>query len=172
MTGLVGASSYFAATVPVGQHYMKQLHAILDRASDAQLHLQLAPDMLACADQIMIAQGFVPRTICPLIGASPFEFSTEDTSRAGLTKRFDDVDAFLSSLTPMHFDTAQSRTITHGAGQADLSQTASEFVTLYALPNLYFHISMAYAILRQSGLQLGKSDFDGFHAYSKGTSFV
>ncbi|MGV7210836.1 DUF1993 family protein [Oxalobacteraceae bacterium A2-2] len=54
---------------------------------------------------------------------------------------------------------------------ADASLLAAQ-LHLYILPNFHFHLSMAYAIARQQGVALGKPDYDGYHAYPPGFSFV
>jgi uncharacterized protein len=55
--------------------------------------------------------------------------------------------------------------VSEKAGQAVFERPALEFVTCYALPNFFFHLTTAYAILREAGCPVGKGDFDGFHRY-------
>jgi hypothetical protein len=57
------------------------------------------------------------------------------------------------------------------AGFAELVLPANEFLYQYAMPNFFFHLSMVYAIAKQSGLCLSKADFDGYHIYPAGFSF-
>jgi uncharacterized protein len=52
-----------------------------------------------------------------------------------------------------------------------LDQTGADFLYLYGLPNFFFHLTMGYAALRAAGADLGKADFDGFHAYAAGFRF-
>jgi hypothetical protein len=55
--------------------------------------------------------------------------------------------------------------IAHRAGEADLVQDGATYLHCFAIPNLWFHLGMAYAILRTEGLSIGKADFDGWHRY-------
>ncbi len=57
------------------------------------------------------------------------------------------------------------------AGDVWLELESADFLQLYALPNCFFHLGMAYALLCQAGVPLGKSDFDGWHRYREGFSF-
>ena len=43
---------------------------------------------------------------------------------------------------------------------------------MYAVPNFFFHYSMVYAIARNAGVAIGKTDFDGFHKYPLGFIFT
>jgi uncharacterized protein len=74
-------------------------------------------------------------------------------------------------MTPADFDGAEARLIRHHAGFAVLEQTGQEFLTLYGLPNFFFHLTMGYAALRAAGVPLGKADFDAFHSYPADFSF-
>ena len=76
------------------------------------------------------------------------------------------------ALTDADFEGAATRQITHVAGDARLEQTGADYLRLFALPNLWFHLSMAFAIARRSGLPVGKADYDGWHQYAPGFSFV
>lgn len=69
------------------------------------------------------------------------------------------------------FTGASERTVRHTAGEAELEQDAATFVTLFALPNFFFHLGMAFAILRHGGAVIGKADFDGQHVYPAGFRF-
>ena len=82
-----------------------------------------------------------------------------------LRARIDHVLAFLDALSPRQFAGAEERVIVDRAGNADVSLPGRRFLCEYALPNFFFHLSTAYGILRQAGLPIGKSDFDGFHTY-------
>ena len=57
------------------------------------------------------------------------------------------------------------------AGFAELELSGADYYLMYAVPNFFFHYTMAYATARQAGVAIGKADFDGFHAYPPGFSF-
>ena len=167
-------ASLFQSTIPVFRHYLARLDAILARLSPdnaAVLGGRLAPDMFTAGEQLSTAQGFVLRTVFPLIGEAIPALSTDDTTADGLRERSAEVVGLLDGVTEEQFAVAAQRVIRHTAGQAELEQTSTDFVTLYALPNFFFHLCMGYAILRQQGVSLGKGDFDGHHRYAAGFRF-
>ncbi len=162
-------ASLFQSTVPIFRHYLSQIDGILARlphGDTAALRGRLAPDMFTAGEQFSTAQGFVLRTVFPLIGQPIPSLSTDDTSINGLRARSVEVRGLLDGVTQAQFASAARRVIRHTAGQAELEQTGADFVTRYALPNFFFHFCMAYAILRQQGIALGKADFDGQHRYA------
>ena len=71
----------------------------------------------------------------------------------------------LQALQPSQYVGGESRVLESQAGNARVSLPAPEFLLQYALPNFFFHLSMAYAILRSQGVPIGKAQFDGFHDY-------
>ncbi|TAH11640.1 MAG: DUF1993 domain-containing protein [Curvibacter sp.] len=175
MTALSAHPALFDATVPVFSRYLRQLRVLLERAAahaDAQksrhselLESRLAPDMLPLATQVEIAVNFVYRTCAPLTGQPVPRFGPSGAQFATLQQRMDDALVFLDRLHPSAFADSASRQITDPAGDATVTLDAPTFVSQYALPNFFFHISMAYAILRHVGMPLGKADFDGWHRY-------
>jgi len=171
----------YLATVPVLARYLRQLQGQLDKA---RLHLaagpgseagllarRLAPDMFGLAQQIRSAAGFAQRICAPLAGveAPPLD---EADSLAGAQAQLQQALDFIERLDAQALRDAAGRRLRSRAGEAELELPAEDYVQLYALPNFFFHLSMAYALLRQSGVPLGKPDFDGFHRYPAGFSFA
>ena len=161
----------YNASVPVFRRYLRNLRALVSLAAthpDAEtlLHARLAPNMNDFATQVEIAANFGVRCCGPLAGKPERSGGPFDASFSGLRARIDDVLAFLDALTPGDFDGAHERIIDDRAGAADLALPGQQFLCEYALPNFFFHLSTAYAILRQAGLPIGKGDFDGFHSYA------
>ncbi len=164
--------SLHQATVPVFRHYLDRIDALATRpGARLLLEKRLAPHMLSAGENLRTAQGYILRTICPLTGVAAPELSTEETDPEALWERSAEIRGFLAGITPADFAGATTRRIRHLAGQADLEQAAVDFTTLYALPNFFFHVCMAYAVLRSQGLDIGKGDFDGHHAYPRGFHF-
>jgi len=163
------------ASVPVFLRYLDRLLALVNAADDharsrgceeaALLHARLAPDMLPFETQVQIAANFALRGCFPLAGQAipPYgEFpATFDGLRSGIAR----VAALLTALGPAAFQGGESRIIESKAGNAAVSLAAPEFLFQYALPNFFFHVTAAYAILRSRGLAIGKEQFDGFHSY-------
>lgn len=163
----------YEASVPVFRHYLGQARLILDRCTDtpAMLEARLAPDMFSAAQQFASAAGFALRGSFPLIGAAVPEFPPAAMDLDGLFGRIRFAEAALDGLDPADFEGAEARQVHHIAGFADLTQGAADYLHLFAKPNFFFHLSMGFAVLRQSGLEIGKADFDGQHDYPPGFRF-
>jgi hypothetical protein len=155
--------------------YLERLRALVDAADryaaqrsileDELLHARLAPDMLPFEKQVAIAAQFALRACFPLAGAVVPPYGEFPVSFDGLRARIDRATRLLRSLEPAQFDSAATRVLESKAGNAIVSLKAPEFLFQYALPNFFFHLTTAYAILRQRGVPLGKQDYDGFHSY-------
>ncbi len=166
----------YAASVPVFKRYLANLAGMLRIAQahalqvgqdpEPWLQKRLAPDMLPLVTQIEIAANFSLRATFPLASKPVVPFGEFPPSFAGLNLRLADASAQLDSLSPTDFDGDAARLIEELAGQAKVRLMPAEFLYLYALPNFFFHTSMAYAILRAAGVPLGKGDFDGIHHYT------
>jgi hypothetical protein len=144
---------------------------LLDVASEsgaavALLAARLAPDMMNAGGQIRTVSGFALRATFPLAGREVPVARFSDDMR-GLRAGIGFARAELEALVPADFAGAGSRVIAHVAGEARLEQTGAEYLHLFALPNLWFHLSMAYAVFRAQGLAVGKADFDGLHVYAR-----
>jgi hypothetical protein len=160
----------YTASVPVFRHYLARLHGFLDRAAprEAVLMARLAPDMFTCGQQIATATGFALRTSFPLAGLPVPVLPDPPPDRPGLAARIAAAGEALDRLDPAAFAGAGTRRIRHRAGFADLDQSGADFLHLYGMPNFLFHTSMAFAILRANGIEIGKADFDGLHDYPPG----
>lgn len=130
----------------------------------ALLSARLAPDMMNAAGQIRTTGGFALRAAFPLAG-QPLPRGTFADDLRGLRAGLAFAGAQIDRLTPADFAGAETRRIHHVAGDAALDQSGTDYLHLFALPNLWFHLSIAYAIFRSRGLAIGKADFDGLHAY-------
>ncbi|TCL08444.1 hypothetical protein BXY66_0481 [Shimia isoporae] len=159
------------AYVPVFRHYLGRIAGLSERANTDQLESRLSPDGFDALTHFAIAQGYVLRALLPVLGRDvPKMPDVADAD--GLKARGALVGETLDAMTAVEFDGAVKRSVTHVAGEAELTQSAFDFLTLYAAPNFFFHMGQGYAILRAQGADVGKGDFDGFHSYPKGFSFV
>lgn len=171
MSGILKAEDavlFAAATGAAGQAVGRAKHLLdlIERQDDpiGILTARIAPDMMNCAGQIRTTAGFALRSTFPLTGRTAPVAAFSDDLR-GLQSFLSFAGAEVDALTELDFAGAAGRQIAHRAGAADLVQDASDYVHLFALPNLWFHLSMAYAILRNRGVPVGKKDFDGWHIY-------
>ncbi|HEY5800040.1 MAG TPA: DUF1993 domain-containing protein [Burkholderiaceae bacterium] len=160
----MSAPALYATSVPVLQRYLARLTALVDRAGGADLlAARLAPDMLPFATQAEIAANFALRAAYPLAGLPVPDYGAFAATADGLRQRIARVQTLLAQLDPSRFDAA--RTVSDQAGKALVTLQADRFLHEYALPNFFFHLTTAYAILRAAGLALGKQDYDGWHDY-------
>jgi hypothetical protein len=171
----VTSDALYQASVPVFLRFLERLSGLLDIAQShagAQglpapriLGARLAPDMLPFEAQVQIASNFALRACLPLAGQAVPPYGEFPATFDGLRARIARAVAVVGGLAPEHFAGAESRIVEDTAGQATVRLPAAAFLHQYAMPNFFFHLTAAYAILRAQGVALGKAHFDGFHAY-------
>jgi hypothetical protein len=165
-----------AQTAVLVEHLMaalERLRAWIERAqaslpdpTDAWLQARLAPDMLPFEQQVQVAVNMTLRTAFPVCGEPVPDFGEFAADVQGLMQRIDHALRMLSGLSArLSAGTRLPDEISFVAGQARHTLPPARFVISFAMPNLHFHLSMAYALLRQHGVPLGKADYDGWHAY-------
>lgn len=139
------------------------------------LEAQLVPGMFNCRTQLRTVGIFALRSTFTLIGRDwPHDMLGEGFAEGveGLVARLELAERQINELPEAAFADAGTRQITHKAGQAFVTQPGDLYLRLFALPNLWFHLSMAYAIARREGLEIGKGDYDGWHSYAPEFRFV
>lgn len=158
-------------------HFLQQLIVIVDKIN---VHTQgdnrllahgLHDDMLPLLAQLRTAANFSLRTCCPLSGRERISFDNNDETYAGVQLQLNQTILFLQSIPEQDF-AAPPEYVTDQAGFTPLTLPAAEYLHHYALPNFFFHLNMAYAIARSAGVPLSKGDYDGYHTYPTGFSFV
>lgn len=161
-----------AASVPVFRHMLGALADVLEKAeAHAQaskydpatlLGARLFPDMLPLTKQVQIATDFAKGASARLADAEVPRYEDNEQTFAELQQRIGKTLGFIDSLPASDFDGAEGRAITHGAGErARHFERGDAYLNLFVLPNFYFHVTTAYAILRHNGVPLGKRDFLG-----------
>ena len=162
--------SMHSASVPVFQRQLGAMLAWLDKAeayaatrkfdSVNYLQLRLAPDMLPFVAQIRIASDSAKGCVARLAGQEPPKFEDNEASFAELRERVQKTLAYVESVPAAAFEGSDGRAITIPMRNRDpLQFTGEVFLRHWALPNFFFHVSMAYALLRHAGVDLGKGDF-------------
>jgi len=169
----------YDASIPVFLRYLDRLRGLVDRAEahvrtkgldvSEIMGARLAPDMLPFETQVRIAANFALRASFPLARQEVPPYGEFPATFAGLRTCITRAEALLGSLEPSQFENSNeggnSCILESQAGNALVGLPAPEFLLHYALPNFFFHLTMAYAIMRAQGVAIGKADFDGFHAY-------
>lgn len=165
----------FHSTVPVMQRYVTQSTVIAGKISyDSAFVLdqRLTEDGFSCGEHIWIAQNFAMRGVFPVRNLRAPDLQEGFSRPTELITHGEAVLSYLDSLTVKDFDGCAARSVSHRAGHADLVQSGADYLLHFIVPNMLFHLVTGYAILRQSGLDIGKADFDGLHAYAKGFRFT
>ena len=128
---------------------------------EALLAFRLYPDMFPLTRQVQLACDFAARAAARLAGAEPRSFPDTETSIAELQARIAAVREYAAGFAPAAFDGAEGRTITIKVRGNDMSMPGLAFLTVYALPQVHFHATTAYNILRHNGVEIGKMDYMG-----------
>jgi hypothetical protein len=125
------------------------------------LNARLAPDMLPLARQIQIAGDIAKNSVSRLAAQEPPRFEDNETTVEQLRARLARTIDYLKSIPVGAFEGAETRDIKVPAGERTLEFKGLDFLQNWAIPNLFFHVTTAYNILRHNGVELGKSDFIG-----------
>jgi hypothetical protein len=175
-------ADFYSVSVPVLIRYLGQLGGMLDRLDDFAaaegrseaelLALSLCEGMFDLRRQVLIASNFSMRALRPIAPALAMIPDAEGTTLADLKTRVAERAKALGRLRPDDINGKESLRVGERAGEALVELDALTFVTHYALPNFFFHLMTAFAILRMAGVPIGKADFDGFHAYPAGFRFT
>lgn len=168
------AVELYRISIPVFQRLLGNLQACLDKAEvDASarkiepavfLNARLAPDMFSLVRQVQLASDFAKGAGARLAGVEIPKFADSEQSFAELRQRIARTQDFLKGLTPAQVNGGEQRPITLSIAQQPTTLDAVEFLTHYAFPHFFFHVTTAYDILRAQGVALGKSDFMGSFA--------
>jgi uncharacterized protein len=160
------------ASLPVFEIGLNALSAILDKAdahvasgktdAAALLAARLAPDMFALTRQVQVVADQAKNGAARLAGVEPPAFEDKETTIGELKARLAKTVAYLKTLDPKQIDASADREITFPLGATNKGHMKGrDFLNHFVLPNFYFHLTAAYAILRHDGLALGKRDFLG-----------
>jgi hypothetical protein len=125
------------------------------------LNARLAPDMYPLVRQVQIASDSVKGCAARLAGIDIPSYADSESSFAELQARIAKTQAFLGSVTAAQLDGSEGKSITLNFPGMELKFTGQEYLLHFVLPNFYFHLTTAYAILRHNGLDIGKMDFLG-----------
>jgi hypothetical protein len=126
------------------------------------LSWRLAPDMFALTRQVQVATDLAKNGMARLAGVEPPKFEDNETSIEQLRARIGKAIAFLKSLDTKAIDSAADREITFPLGPTNKGHMkGDDYLNHFVLPNVYFHLTAAYAVLRHCGVEVGKRDYLG-----------
>ena len=159
------AYSIYDASIPPLIHMLGSLNSILAKG---EAHggidpneARLATDMLPLKNQVYIASDGAKGCGARLAGIEIPKFEDTEVTFADLRKRVDKTIAFLKSLDAKAFAGAENKQIVLKFPSTTLEFNGADYVSRFVLPNVYFHITTAYGILRNRGVVLGKTDYLG-----------
>jgi hypothetical protein len=161
-----------ALTVPALVRALTQLKHILVKGeahARAQgwdpavlLGMRLAPDMFPLTRQVQIATDIAKNSVGRMTGGEAPKFDDTETSFEQLADRVDRTIAYIVSVPAAAFDGAETRDITVPTrARGDLHFKGHDYLFGFILPNVHFHATTAYGLLRHAGVPLGKADYLG-----------
>jgi hypothetical protein len=162
----------YTTSVPALRQILGSLDAIMKKAeahAEAKkiqpavlLQARLFPDMFPFVKQVQIACDFAKGIAARLAGVDvPVHEDNEQTFEE-LHARIAKVLAFIDSIDAAKFEGSENREIVLRPGTPREQKLSGQaFLVHYALPQFYFHVTTAYAILRHNGVEIGKLDYVG-----------
>lgn len=161
----------YSAFIPVAIRTLQNLSAILAKGAahcearkidpNAFLSARLYPDMFPLTRQVQIASDTVKGAAARLAGIEIPKYEDNETSFAELQARLDKTVAFLKTIAPAQIDGKEDADIVLSFPTRTFEFKGQAYLTGWVLPNLYFHTTTAYALLRHGGVELGKADYLG-----------
>jgi hypothetical protein len=165
-------TNLYAASVPAFQQMLKNLSSILTKAAahaeakkidpSVFVNARLAPDMHPLARQIQMVSDTAKGAAARLAGVDVPSMPDTEATLAELQQRIAKTADFLNSLKPEQFEGSAERSVelNVGGGQK-MTFKGATYLTHFALPNFYFHVTTAYDIVRHNGVEIGKRDYLG-----------
>jgi uncharacterized protein len=160
----------FETTVPQFMLTLNALKNILTKAKswgepkkvemETFFQMRLAPDMLTLGKQIQIACDIAKGTVSRLTGVTAPVFEDTEKSFDDYMNRIQKTMGYLEGFKPEQFNGFEAKTAEFPWNPGKYLG-GKDLLIQHAIPNIYFHVSMTYAILRSNGVDLGKSDFLG-----------
>lgn len=161
--------SMYTASVPVYVQFLTALAGVLKKAEEhcatkkidpsVLVAARLYPDMFALARQVQIATDHAKGSLARLAGVEIPSFADTETTFSELQARVAKTLVFVQSFKPAQIDGSDDKDIVLEIHGNKFEFNGAGYLTTWALPNFFFHLTTAYAILRHSGVEIGKRDF-------------
>ena len=163
--------SMYQASVPVFIRMLDNLAAILEKAAahaEARkidpavlVASRLYPDMFPLVKQVQIASDAAKGGAARLAQMEPPAYEDNEATLADLVARLRRTVDYLRTIKAEQVDGSEDRTVTWKTRTATKEMQGMPYLLNHVLPNLYFHVATAYAILRHNGVEIGKGDYLG-----------
>jgi hypothetical protein len=159
------------ASLPVFEIGLNALTAVLDKAAahvaakkidpSVLVGWRLAPDMFSFGRQVQVACDQAKNGTARLAGVEPPKFEDTEATIEQLKERIAKTLAYLKTLDTKAIDASSEREITFPLGSSKGQMKGADYLNHFVLPNFYFHLTAAYAVVRNFGVDVGKRDFLG-----------
>ena len=163
--------SMYQASVPVLIRNLENLSAILKKgeahaaakkiAPEVFINARLAPDMYPLSRQVQIVTDVSKGGVARLGGKDVPSYEDNEKTFSELQARIAKTIEFIKTFNASQIDGSEARSITLKVGGRELTFPGQQYLFGFVLPNVYFHATTTYAILRHNGVELGKADFLG-----------
>lgn len=159
--------SLYDASAPMFVRGLNVLVGLIDKAAasgldeDGLMQGRLAPDMLPFVSQVRIATDLAKGAVARLADVEPMVLADDETTLAQLRARIMRTIAYVESVEAAQFAGAETRAVQLKFPGMELNFEGAGYLTSFALPNFYFHVTTVYALLRRAGVALGKRDYMG-----------
>ena len=163
--------SMYQASVPRIVNMLTNLDHLLDKAlvhieskkwnETALTQFRLYPDMLPLTRQVQIACDTAKGVVARLAGVEIPAYEDNEVSFADLKQRIAKTIAFINGFSAAQIDGTEDKDIVTKRGDVETRYKGMQFLLNHAMPNVYFHVTTVYAILRHNGIEIGKRDYLG-----------
>jgi hypothetical protein len=163
--------SMYQASVPVLERALTNLEVILRKGEDFAAEREIAPevllgsrlavDMFPLSRQVQVVSDTARGCVSRLAGLEVPAWEDDETSFSELYERITKTITYVNSVPAEKLDGTEDNKIEMKLPQRTLEFTGLSYLLGFVLPNTYFHVTTAYNILRQCGVELGKPDYIG-----------
>ena len=159
------------ASVPVFVRALNNLAAILEKAAThaearkidpaVLINYRLYPDMLPLSKQVQIASDSAKGGVARLAGSEPPKYEDNEASIPDLIARLRKTVAYLETIKREQIDGSEDKTVSWKTQTTTRTMQGMPYLLSHVTPNVYFHVTTVYDILRHCGVEIGKQDFLG-----------
>lgn len=163
--------SMYQASIPVFIRGFSNLSAILDKGAafaetkkfdpSVLVNARLAPDMFPLSHQVQIATDGTKGCAGRLAGAEIPSYADTEATFPELKARIEKTVSYLKGFTAGQIDGSETKKITLKIAGREMEFDGQSYLLDFVIPNFYFHLTAAYAILRHNGVPVGKADYLG-----------